>query len=609
MIKNYFTAPTLLAPESNRLAKIHYVILAILLIFACFYGMSSYAIFDMKEGIFAEVAREMVATNSYIIPHLNFVPFLQKPPLFYWLVAASYHFFGVDEFATRLIPSIATALTGLLLLYFGKKIDELRAGWLSAIILFSSAGFTIIGRVVSPEILTTLFISASLFFYYIWYVKNITPYLIGSYFFLSLAVLTDGLFPLILVPTIGILFIWLTKSDRKLFFSLFNKTGLLVLLALSLPWFIIALLIQSGFVIEYFINVQLLNIFSHHSSALSHPAPGYFYIPWIIAYLLPWSLLLPTLFRLPQRMTVHFDPLKLFLWLWFIVAFVFLSLSFQKNYAYMIVSAPALAFLFGLKIEDYLNLDKGRMLSIVYITFLVLEIIALIIFLIFFSAGKQSWTAGYLLPKLTLPAIILLVVAALYLVGGVYLLKRKQEKPFIAFLLIVALIIPSGIFASYVKDQAQLKFSQFGIGQYVNYGYEQLPIYFYQDYEKMSSLPFYAQQHITLIDNKDYILQFGQTRSEAKDWFLTLPDFLKKAKGGSVYVAVGIDKLNEFQNYAKSLNFCTIMRSGTAILLSNSPEDCKVAQQQLENTPYWENIQKKAKQKGKVIYVPSGFSS
>ena len=164
MIKNYFTAPTLLAPESNRLATIHYIILGVLLFFACFYGMSSYAIFDLREGIFAEVAREMVATQSYIIPHLNFVPFLVKPPLFYWLVALSYHAFGVNEFAARLIPSAATALLGLLLLFFGKKIDELRTGWLSAIILFTSAGFTFISRIVAPEILSVLWISGSLFF-------------------------------------------------------------------------------------------------------------------------------------------------------------------------------------------------------------------------------------------------------------------------------------------------------------------------------------------------------------------------------------------------------------------------------------------------------------
>ncbi len=609
MIKNYFTAPTLLAPESNRLATIHYIILAILLIFACYYGMSTYAIYDMKEGIFAEVAREMVATNSYLIPHLNFVPFLQKPPLFYWLTALCYHFFGVNEFATRLIPSTATALVGLLVLFFGKKIDELRAGWLTAVILFSSVGFTFIGRIVSPQILSTFFISASLFFYYIWYAKNITPYLIYSYLCLGLAVLTDGLFPLLLVPTIGLLFTLLTKSDRKLFKQLFNKTGILILLIVTLPWFLLATLFQPGFVIEYFINEQLLNIFSHHTSAISHPAPGYYYLPWIIAYLLPWSLFLPALFRFPQRMTVHFDPLKLFLWLWFIVAFVFLSLSYSKNYAYMIVAAPPLAFLIGLKIEEYLTLDKGRMLSIVYITFLALEIIALIIFLIFFSAGNQPWTSGFLLPQLTIPAIVQLIVAIAYLVGGVYILKRKQEKPFIAYLLIASLIIPLSLLANFVRERAVTKFSQVAIGQYVNYGYEQLPIFLYQDYERVSSLPFYAQQHIAMIDSKDYLLQFGQSRPEAKDWFLTLDDFLKKAKTESVFVVVRNVKLNEFLNYAKSLNFCTIMRNGDVILLSNSPEDCKVAQQQLENTPYWQNIANKAKQKGKQIYVPSGYSS
>lgn len=608
MIKNYFTAPTLLAPESNRLANIHYIILAVLLLFACFYGMSSYAIFDLREGIFAEVAREMVATQSYLIPYLNYVPFLQKPPLFYWLVALSDHMFGVNEFASRLIPSISVALLGLLVVYFGKKIDELRTGWLTAIILFTSIGYTTIGRIVAPPILSTLFISASLCFYYIWYSRNITPNLIASYFFLALAVLTDGLFPLLMVPTIGILFVWLTKSDRTVFKQLFNKTGLLVLLVVAAPWFLIATLMQPGFITQYFISEQLLKIMGHHTSAIAHAGPGYYYLPWIIAYLMPWILFLPTLFHFPQRISIHFNPLKLFLWLWFIVPFILLSLSQAKNLSYMLVGVPPLAFLIGLKIDDYIALDKGRILSVVFIASLAVEIIALVVFLIFFSAGNQPWTASFLLPQLTLPAIILLITAGLYLAGGIFILKRKQEKPFIAFLLIASLVIPLGIFVDFIKDRAQNKFSQIAIGQYINYGYEQMPIFLYQDYERMSSLPFYSQQHLAMIDSQDQILKFGQTRPEAKEWFFTLQDFLVKAKSESVFVAVKIDKLAEFQNYTKSLNFCTIMRNANAILLSNSPDDCKIAATQTKDESFWQNVEKKAKTNQRVIYVPSTYT-
>ena len=446
------------------------------------------------------------------------------------------------------------------------------------------------------------------FFFYIWYSKNITPYLIASYLFLGLAVLTDGLFPLLIVPTIGLLFTWLTKSDLKIFKQLFNKTGILVLILIAAPWFLIAMLMQSGFVVQYFISEQLLRVFSHQTSVIAHAAPGYYYILWVIVYLLPWILLLPTLFRLPQRMTVHFDPLKLFLWLWFLVPFILLSLSPAKNYSYMILGVPPLTFLFGLKIDEYLTLDKGRTLSVVFVAFLAIEIISLIVFLIFFSAGNQPWTSGFLLPQLTIPAIILLVIAVLYLVGGIYILRRKQEKPFIAFLLIASLIIPFGIFSSYIKDNAQTKYSQIAIGQYINYGYEQLPIFLYQDYEKLSSLPFYAQQRLAIIDSEDHIIDFGKSRPDAKDWFLTLSDFLQKAKSESVYVVVEEDKLNEFQNYTKSLNFCTIMRNGTALLLSNSPDDCKIAAQQNSNETFWENAEKRAKAKGRVIYVPSTYS-
>ena len=135
-----------------------------------------------------------------------------------------------------------------------------------------------------------------------------------------------------------------------------------------------------------------------------------------------------------------------------------------------------------------------------------------------------------------------------------------------------------------------------------------MPIFLYQDYEKLSSLPFYSQQHVSIIDSKDQILEFGQKTSQAKGWFLTMPDFLQKAKSESVFVAVKMDKLDEFQGITKSLNFCTILRNANAVLLSNSPDDCKIAAQQTKDESFWQNVEKKAKSNQRVIYVPSTYS-
>jgi 4-amino-4-deoxy-L-arabinose transferase-like glycosyltransferase len=72
--------------------------LGLLIFVGCFYGIGSYAILDMNEGLYAEVAREMLVNHHWIIPHLNGVSYLEKPPMLYWLIALSYKIFGINAF-------------------------------------------------------------------------------------------------------------------------------------------------------------------------------------------------------------------------------------------------------------------------------------------------------------------------------------------------------------------------------------------------------------------------------------------------------------------------------------------------------------------------------
>ncbi|HEV2523722.1 MAG TPA: glycosyltransferase family 39 protein, partial [Gammaproteobacteria bacterium] len=115
------TLPSQLAPWQT-------IFLGLIVFVGCFYGIGSYSILDMNEGLYAEVAREMLANNHWIIPHLNGVSYLEKPPMLYWLIALSYKFFGINAFGARFIPSLATALTALSFYWLGKKTGDVRTG-------------------------------------------------------------------------------------------------------------------------------------------------------------------------------------------------------------------------------------------------------------------------------------------------------------------------------------------------------------------------------------------------------------------------------------------------------------------------------------------------
>ena len=65
------------------------------------------AVIDYDEGYYAQAAKHMVEHRDWVTPYANGVRFLEKPPLLYWLTAASFSVFGINEFALRLPTALA----------------------------------------------------------------------------------------------------------------------------------------------------------------------------------------------------------------------------------------------------------------------------------------------------------------------------------------------------------------------------------------------------------------------------------------------------------------------------------------------------------------------
>src|SRR5579864_6145217 len=93
------------------------------------------ALWDSDEGRYAEIAREMLELKDWISPHLNYVLYFEKPPLMYWLTAASFAVFGQNEFAARFWSATFGLWTVIVVYLFGKHWKGERAGLLSGSIL------------------------------------------------------------------------------------------------------------------------------------------------------------------------------------------------------------------------------------------------------------------------------------------------------------------------------------------------------------------------------------------------------------------------------------------------------------------------------------------
>src|ERR1041385_1407902 len=85
-------------------------------------------LFDWDEINFAESAREMLVTKNFSRVQIDYQPFWEKPPLFFWLQAASMSVFSVNEFAARFPNSIIGIITLVTFFLIGKKIYDEKFG-------------------------------------------------------------------------------------------------------------------------------------------------------------------------------------------------------------------------------------------------------------------------------------------------------------------------------------------------------------------------------------------------------------------------------------------------------------------------------------------------
>ena len=116
---------------SVKLRHLTFLVVFGLICFIPFLGNTH--LFDWDEINFAEISREMVASNDYLHPQMNYQLFTEKPPLFFWLQAISMRFFGMNEMASRLPNAILGLLVLPILFLIGKKLKDQLFGFLWAL--------------------------------------------------------------------------------------------------------------------------------------------------------------------------------------------------------------------------------------------------------------------------------------------------------------------------------------------------------------------------------------------------------------------------------------------------------------------------------------------
>jgi 4-amino-4-deoxy-L-arabinose transferase-like glycosyltransferase len=315
-----------------------------ILIFLYLFGLGNRPFATPDEGRYVEIPREMVQNSDYITPRLNGVKYFEKPPLFYWLQAASIKTLGMGEFSMRLWTVVFALMGCFATYYFAGQFYGNQAGLFSAFILGTSVLYFSLGRLIILDMPVSVLSTLSLFsFFKAFHTKNLFHrrfWFYGFAIFCALGVLTKGVMTLAIAGPVIVIWLTVTRSWGALA-PVFFPSALLLFLLVAAPWHVLVALKNPEFVHKYFIVEHILR---YTTDVHLRTKPFYFFLPVLLLGALPWVFFMPPALR---RLFQHQKPVDIFLLVWMVWVFVFFSLSNSKLVPYILPMFPPLSICLG----------------------------------------------------------------------------------------------------------------------------------------------------------------------------------------------------------------------------------------------------------------------
>ncbi len=343
--------------------------------------LSPPSLMDDVDAVQAQIARNMFASGDWVTARLDGVAYLEKPPLFYWMIAGSYRLFGVHDWAARLPVALSAIGLALLTAAFGRWAFGNRAGFFAGLCISTCVGLWLFTRILLPDALQTLTIALALWAFLraldeqerhprTW--AAILAAGLGAG--LLLKSLIGVVFPL------GAAFVYLLLT-RQLFAARTWKrlrpfTGLAIVLLVAAPWHILAALRNPpvwdftmrsapgeyhGFLWFFFINEQLLRFLNLRYPRDYDTVPPVLFWLLNLAWLFPWSVYLPAAFRLSYRPLDRAGKTRLLALCWIGFVMVFFTFSTTQEY-YSMPIYPAMALLLGSAMAASSGVTEARIL-------------------------------------------------------------------------------------------------------------------------------------------------------------------------------------------------------------------------------------------------------
>ena len=313
------------------------------------------------EGRYVGVAWEMMRSGDWLTPTLNGLPYFHKPPLFYWLTAASMTLFGPGEWAARAAPLLGAWVGAMALYLFVRRWWGAPAARRSLWALLAQPLFYVGGQFANLDMLVAGCITTTivLLAHAAMSLRRRLPYksaLAAAYAFAALGLLAKGLIGL-LIPAL-VVGVWLIALRRwRDLAALLWWPGALLFLLLAAPWFVAMQAKFDGF-FDYFFVVQHFKRYA--AGGFNNLQPFWFYPAVLVLFTLPWLPWLRAQFRRGRFSDPQRGELRLLMVLWVLLVLLFFSLPKSKLLGYILPAVPPLAVLLADAFESRVRAVNDR---------------------------------------------------------------------------------------------------------------------------------------------------------------------------------------------------------------------------------------------------------
>ena len=414
---------SLLHISHNRFNLKEYLVLCGLLVLGivnAFWMLPAITLED-HECFVSVTAREMVESGNWILPTMNGEPRINKTPMSYWIVAGLGKITGhINEFTTRLPSAVFAVLSAVIIFCFVYHWLGFRIAAVSSAVWSTSLAYVRCSHIARPDMAVAFFITLCLLSFYSFVNSKSRReqifYALIFWVSFGLGNLAKGPepVPLVLIP----IFVYIIVNRKwSIIPKMLPIAGILIFLAILLPWpLIVAYKVNWNLIIW---KKEFIDRFFGEYAPGNYPF--YFYFLMMFKYVTPYFIFLPIALMAPffKVWSEKRDVMK-YLWLWFVVDIIFLTIMVGKRQHYILPLMPAMVILIGILLDDMVfcrkafNLDFVRRLGKVHIFTVIVSITGGIVFTAIFT------------PQFLMGVIILCLFAAA-MTGVIVLLFYKGK--------------------------------------------------------------------------------------------------------------------------------------------------------------------------------------